>query len=93
MSWSVSKAFPFLLFSLLTARWWWVLARGLWSDLRAAGSHYPALGRPEAPSTRLAPEVVDTSRVPLNRLLAFQGVPLRRAARRRWEAGFGRRGL
>jgi hypothetical protein len=89
----VSAAALFLLFGLVTCRWWWHVGRTLLADLRTAGSPAPRVARPLASAPRLAPAVLATSRVPLNRLLAFQGVPHRIANRRCWEAGFGRRGL
>lgn len=89
----MSSAWLLALFALLTWRWWLPVGRALLEDLRAASEEpgarpLPRTGAPLGPRP-LAAE----SRVPPNRLLAFQGVRRRTAARRRWEAGFGRRGL
>ena len=80
-----------LAFALVTARGCWAIATALVRDLQA--DSLPAtdtevllefqLGRPD----QVGP------RVPLNRILAFGGVARRVAARGRWQAGFGRRGL
>lgn len=76
----------------LTWRWLRALALALRDDLRASIES----GEPEAPPPArralAAPALVD-GHTPLNRVLAFQGVARRVRARRRWEGGFGRRGL
>jgi len=79
-----------LLLAVLTARWWWALGAALLEDLRTASEPPEAL--PRRPRVPPAPFVAG-SRVPPNRVLAFRGVARRVAARGRWEAGFGRRGL
>lgn len=81
-----------LLLMALTWRWLRALARALWADLKVA------MDAPEpedaVPARRAldAPALVD-GHTRLNRVLAFQGVARRVRARRRWEGGFGRRGL
>jgi len=84
----------FVVFALLTARWWWALGAALLEDVRAASDEVfvePTVDSPFGPARPLP--VGSHSRVPLNRVLAFRGVARRVAARGRWEAGFGRRGL
>ncbi len=81
---------------LVTARWWWAIGATLLDDLQAVSGHSEALAElpDESSGSRWSRTVVYAdSRVPLNRVLAFRGVPRRVQARRRWEAGFGRRGL
>lgn len=91
----MSAALLYLTFAAVSAPLWWPLFRTLLADISAAGE----LPEPDAPeaSTRvrhLGLRAVDAdSRAPLHRKLAFQGVARRVAARRRWEGGFGRRGL
>ena len=77
----------------LTARWWWALGAALLEDLHRAAESPEALPDPPRISRSRPTRVGAGSRVPLNRVLAFRGVAHRVTARRRWEAGFGRRGL
>ena len=87
----MSSLWPLTLLALATVPWWWPVWRTLVDDLFAASepdaARLPIAGAPLGPPPRAE------SRVPLNRLLAFQGVRRRVAARQRWEGGFGRRGL
>jgi len=78
---------------VLTARWWWVLGAALLRDLEAASEPYGVLPATSEDSPSGRPTLDADSRVPLNRVLAFRGVARRVSARRRWEGGFGRRGL
>jgi len=81
---------------VVTARWWWAVGATLLDDLRAVSEYSEAPSAlPHEHSGNRWPRtvVLEDSRVPLNRVLAFRGVSRRRAARGRWEAGFGRRGL
>lgn len=92
MSLRVKSAWPLTILALLALPWWWPLWRTLLSDLWTAAGE-PHSAPPPSPALRLGPPAVAGGRVPPNRLLAFQGVRRRVAARRRWEGGFGRRGL
>ena len=91
----VSEVWILAALALLTVRWWWAVLAVLVLDLRVAGEpreHLPAL--PDRLHASSAPSGVSpATRAPLNRVLAFRGVEQRVAARQRWEAGFGRRGL
>jgi hypothetical protein len=89
----VSSDWIALALAVLTARWWWAVGAALLEDLRKASEPFEAL--PErARVVRHGPMAVgERSRVPLNRVLAFRGVARRVSSRRRWEGGFGRRGL
>lgn len=78
---------------LATARWWWVAFRALVSDLWVAGEPFESRESAPVPRRRGPFAVLVPGRTPLNRVLAFRGVARRVAARERWEAGFGRRGL
>jgi hypothetical protein len=90
----VSDPWPLTLLALVLAPWWWPLAAALLADLRSAASDGSSTPLASARArVRLAPTLAPEGRVPVNRLLAFQGIERRVAARRRWEAGFGRRGL
>lgn len=83
-----------LALAALSARWLWVLGATLLRDLDAASGASVHVTVPPEDSTLGRPTVVEAhSRVPLNRVLAFRGVARRVRARRRWEGGFGRRGL
>lgn len=86
-----------LVVAALTVRWWWTAFATLLADLRVAGE---VGGQEEATPARSPglPEAVRGAllareHTPLQRQLAFRGVARRVAARRRWEGGFGRRGL
>ena len=95
MNLRVQHAWLYLLFGLLTARWWTAALTTLVADVRAAGAEAP-LPRPVPVRVdrRAAPaRLPEHGRVPPTRVLAFRGVARRVAARSRWEAGFGRRGL
>jgi len=84
---------PVLLFALvavLTLRWWLAAARAFLADLRVAGEATP---EERAPGALRPPVDLARDRTPVNKQLAFAGVSRRAAARRRWEGGFGRRGL
>ena len=81
-----------LLLIAFTWRWLLALARALRDDLLVAMEAAEPEPVPPARHPLAAPVVVD-GHAPLNRVLAFQGVARRVRARRRWEAGFGRRGL
>ena len=87
----VHAAWIYALLALLTARWWWSAFRALLEDVRRAGE--PLEGPPVRDGLPRPLPVGSESRTPLNRVLAFRGVARRVAARQRWEAGFGRRGL
>jgi hypothetical protein len=82
----VSSVWLTLGFLLLTGRGLRAIATSLVRDLAAD------LPDPVRESGGGVP-IVDRSRVPLHRVLAFRGVTREGAARRRWEGGFGRRGL
>ena len=87
----VYAAWIYALLALATARWWWSAFRALLADLQRAGE---PLERPPVRDGLPRPLPLEAeSRTPLNRVLAFRGVARRVAARQRWEAGFGRRGL
>jgi len=93
MNGGVTRAALYLVFFALNAPWWAPLVRALLADVRRAADEPEALPR-LAPRPLGAPRLVDAdTKAPLNRVLAFRGVARRVAARRRWEAGFGRRGL
>jgi hypothetical protein len=85
----VSPAIALVLLAA-TWRWWRALAAAFLDDLRAATS--PPEVRLEARADG-TPASEPVRAAPVNRRLAFRGVARRRAARRRWQAGFGRRGL
>lgn len=76
----------------LTWRGLRALAETLWADLKASMDAPESEPAPRPRRPLAAPALVD-GHTPLNRVLAFQGVARRVRARRRWEAGFGRRGL
>jgi hypothetical protein len=84
----------YLLLAALSAPWWLPLLRVLLADLRVAGEPDEDTV-PRSASLRASPlRAVDAdTRTPLNRVLAFRGVARRVESRRRWEGGFGRRGL
>jgi hypothetical protein len=92
MSAGVTSAGILALLGVLLAPWWWPMGRALLEEL-AAASREPLELSPRAARPPNGPPVWNDGRVPPNRVLAFQGVRRRIAARRRWEAGFGRRGL
>lgn len=84
----------FVLFTValvLTGRGWLAVFESLRADLRAAGPDETERAR--VPAAARVALISDDATVPLQRVLAFRGVARRVAARRRWEAGFGRRGL
>lgn len=87
----VHAAWIYALLALLTVRWWWSAFRALLEELRRAGE--PLERPPVREGLPRSLPVEAESRTPLNRVLAFRGVARRAAARQRWEAGFGRRGL
>lgn len=78
-----------------SAPWWWPLLTSLLREVSAAGEAHE--GEPQRKNVPALPRAVRAvapeTRTPLNRVLAFQGVGRRVSARRRWEGGFGRRGL
>lgn len=87
----MSHSLAYVAVALLTVRWWWPTLRVLRGDLeRAGGVPLP----PPRSDLRHAPlPLSEDARAPLVRVLAFRGVARRVTARRRWQAGFGRRGL
>jgi hypothetical protein len=89
----VLYAWAYLALALLGARWWWPLWRTLRAELRAAAEPMAALTYRRVAPQRAPPPIAEESRVPPQRVLAFRGVARRVAARRRFEGGFGRRGL
>lgn len=90
----MSPAAVYVGFFVLSAPWWAPFVRALLADVKRAGDEPEAVAPRLAPRPLAAPRRIDAdTRTPLNRLLAFRGVAQRVAARRRWEAGFGRRGL
>ena len=90
----MSAAPLYLSLAVLSAPAWLPLVRALLDDLRVAGE--PVEDDAPRPSALRASPVraIDAeTRAPLNRVLAFRGVARRVESRRRWEGGFGRRGL
>jgi hypothetical protein len=90
----VSREWIYAALVVLSARWWWPLFQTLRVDLRRASDGFEAPPSVRRPDPRRAPAPLSVeSRTPLVRVLAFRGVARRVAARRRWQGGFGRRGL
>ena len=90
----MSAAPLYLALAALSAPLWLPLVRTLLADLSMAGEPPEELA-PRPLAVRASPvRAIDAdTRAPLNRVLAFRGVARRVESRRRWEGGFGRRGL
>jgi hypothetical protein len=90
---AVASFWLWLVFLLLTARGLRAIGSTLLDDLRADSPFLGVEASPDQSGQQPIASVRARARVPLNRVLAFRGVARRVAARRRWEGGFGRRGL